>query len=498
MFPMNVLITTPPGYLSIGGRRWLEMTVPTTSIYALGAVLERHGHQVSVLDPATLGRSHRRPGAWETLCLEHDVICLSASSRSWPLALRLAHRCKAAGGGPVVVGGVHASHCDEHVARLAPVDVVVRGEGERTLPLVLDALHDRQALARVPGVTLTLGDELVRAPDAVPLTQAELDDTPLPLWDQLPEKTYRLFPVELSRGCLYACRFCSIYHKRNWRGYSWEAIRRRLDQAAAEVNRVTNPVLLFSDDCFTADPARLVQVADYLARTAPEVEIGIEARADDLARPEVQHALARMRVGFIQIGAECGYADGLRRVGKGIKVEQLERAAEILHRLGMSSAAKFSYIAGLPWESLVEIKRTIAFAMHLGSRYGNIVQITWYHPFPGGAFFDQLLERGLFSLDELDSEKDGDWGYFFRTHPELTVDDFHEARDFARHLERTYPWVSVIGNLFVGPEKPHLHNDHGERRVIPPWFGHASVNEVLRAQGASPHAGHHHQQQEAT
>ncbi|RPJ11028.1 MAG: radical SAM protein [Deltaproteobacteria bacterium] len=362
--------------------------------------------------------------------------------------------------------------------RRAPVDVIVRGEGEKTLVDVIHAIGAGAPLNEIPGITFRAGQQIVRNPDRSPLSQRELDGQALPLWDRVPEGVYCFFPVELSRGCRYACNFCSIYHKRNRRGYSWPVIRERIDQGIKMLPKFKYKTLMFSDDCFTSDPRTVKQVADYLSTVAPEIEVGIEARANEILHPEVIGSLGKMNVGFLQIGVERGYRDGLQRVGKGIKLSQVIQTTQKLHSLGIAKKVKYSYIIGFPWETLADMKRTIAFAMHLASDLGNMVQINWYMLSPGNEVFRELYGRKLVFLYDFDSWNEHDHSLFFRSHPTLSLEMYNEIREFAGHLERTYPWVSVLGNVFKSSDHPHLATDitiPGPQ--IPYWTGRWPIFE---------------------
>src|SRR5262249_7173399 len=79
---------------------------------------------------------------------------------------------------PILVGGHTAAAYPEPFLVLEPTAVVL-DDGERTLPLVCDALDRRHSLTTVPGLALRGADgELVRT--AGDTGTLELDDVPLP------------------------------------------------------------------------------------------------------------------------------------------------------------------------------------------------------------------------------------------------------------------------------------------------------------------------------
>ncbi|HLU39656.1 MAG TPA: TIGR04013 family B12-binding domain/radical SAM domain-containing protein, partial [Planctomycetota bacterium] len=98
-----------------------------------------------------------------------------------------------------VAGGVHASA--EPLATLrAGFDFVAAGEGERIVCDLVAALAAGGDPRTVPGVAWLADGRLARSPRP---PRIALDDYPpfaLPL--------ARLGPIEITRGCVYACRFC--------------------------------------------------------------------------------------------------------------------------------------------------------------------------------------------------------------------------------------------------------------------------------------------------
>ena len=117
----------------------------------------------------------------------------------------------------VIVGGPSAPKYEgdarDFLDRYPQIDVIVRGEGEVTVNDLLSTLDgdlDRlPALAEVDGLTVRIGDSIVRTPDRERL--ADLNSVPSPylagLFDHLPAEQ-GIWAVETNRGCPYGCTFC--------------------------------------------------------------------------------------------------------------------------------------------------------------------------------------------------------------------------------------------------------------------------------------------------
>jgi len=119
-----------------------------------------------------------------------DLILISAMyiQREGLLALvrEAKHRGKT-----VVVGGPHPTSLPE-AALEAGSDFVVRGEGENTIPLLLEAMRDGKT-----GVI-----ENNERPDLI--------TSPIPRFDLLRLDDYDTMTIQTSRGCPFDCEFCDV------------------------------------------------------------------------------------------------------------------------------------------------------------------------------------------------------------------------------------------------------------------------------------------------
>ncbi|MCK5358740.1 MAG: cobalamin-dependent protein, partial [Elusimicrobiales bacterium] len=90
----------------------------------------------------------------------------------------------------VILGGHHATfQAQEWLSKGA--DVVVRREGEITLPEVVDALIEKKDLARVLGISWCLQGDIIHNQDR-PFIE-NLDSLPLPRWDLMNFGKYYLY-----------------------------------------------------------------------------------------------------------------------------------------------------------------------------------------------------------------------------------------------------------------------------------------------------------------
>ncbi|MHC1591213.1 MAG: B12-binding domain-containing radical SAM protein, partial [Candidatus Helarchaeales archaeon] len=112
-----------------------------------------------------------------------------------------------------VAGGPHVTFLDDESLREfnGALDVVVRGEGEKTIVELMSSLNRGKNLKDVKGITFKNGSSIKRNPDQMLLSEEELSNLPLldfsviPV-NQLGKLVY--FAMSISRGCPYNCSFC--------------------------------------------------------------------------------------------------------------------------------------------------------------------------------------------------------------------------------------------------------------------------------------------------
>jgi radical SAM superfamily enzyme YgiQ (UPF0313 family) len=446
----KVMFTAAPGFIMWpNGIMQLETTMPSCALYTLAAVVERAGFPCTIVDPVEYWRSCRNLSAFQALVSKHRVVCISANSITWFTALPLIQHIAQAVPRPIIVaGGLHPTYCDENVLETSEVDVVVRGEGEVVIRELLRAIASGSPLDDIHGLAFKRDGRIIRTPDRHPLSAEEISETPLPYWDRLPPLTYSFIPIEMSRGCKFGCTFCGIYHRRLWRTASDSCIRRRIEDAARHLPWVRQRAFMFTDDCFTGSIDKLRVVESALRDFAPDVGIGIEARAPDVLNTETLSVLKNLNIEFIQIGVECGYDEGLRKIKKGITIEQVIASTHAMHSIGLDDRVKYSFIVGFPWETPDDVMRTINFALGLGSRYRNKIQINWLLITPGSEIFEQFQREKLVSYDDYNTIPPNVPGLFMRSHPSIAEADAMMIHDYAIFVQQSFPWVGALGNLF--------------------------------------------------
>ena len=159
-----------------------------------------------------------------------DVVGITANTPVAPHAYGLAREFRRRGV-TVVIGGPHATLMPEEVAQHA--DATVVGEGELVWPQLL-ADYECGELKRIYR-SCTLPD---------------LKRMPAPRWDLIKGRAYGRGVTIATRGCPFACDYCSIPQM-----YQRRMRYRPVGEVADEIRRMPGRALVFWDDNLGADRA---------------------------------------------------------------------------------------------------------------------------------------------------------------------------------------------------------------------------------------------------
>lgn len=133
----------------------------------------------------------------------------STIERVWKLA-----EFYKASGAKTVAGGWHTANCpDETLSH--NIDVVVHGDGEQVIPLVLDAFFKGSELRGIPGISFVADDAVTTNP-AECLCAENLDALPFPDFGLLRFAKSVIHPITRIRGCGMKCEFCSVNRSAVW------------------------------------------------------------------------------------------------------------------------------------------------------------------------------------------------------------------------------------------------------------------------------------------
>ncbi|MBL0276221.1 MAG: TIGR04013 family B12-binding domain/radical SAM domain-containing protein [Anaeromyxobacter sp.] len=314
------------------------------------------------------------------------VVAWSFMTASLPEVTRELAAFRAAACGPGLLhlaGGPHPSADPEGTLR-AGFDLVARGEGERTLPELLVALAAGRDPRRTPGLAWLEEGALRHSGRAAPV---DLDAVP-----PFASRAGRLGPVELTRGCIWGCRFCHtpFLFKARWRHRSLPAVRHAIAELARrearDVRFLTPSALSYG----AAGEAPDLEAVEALLATTREA-IGPAGRVffgtfPSELRPEHVSARALALITrycdnrAVILGGQSGSDRLLEAMGRGHDAAAVERAARLALAAGLAPAVDLVF--GLPGEEEADRAATRALALRLAEA-GATIHAHAFMPLPG-------------------------------------------------------------------------------------------------------------------
>jgi B12-binding domain/radical SAM domain protein len=319
--------------------RWIHAA--RNSYAVLSAACERDGF---LLQPADA------PAA--------DVTCYSLNSIN-----AAAYRDEIAGADCLtIVGGPHATACPREVAGYA--DYVVVGEGEYTLPRLLEDLRDGGE-GRIPGVMT--GDFFMPATTSV-------------LVDAYPAFSAIKGYVEITRGCPHACGYCQTpqIFGHCMRHRSVDAVARFANRH--EQSRFVSPnAFAYGSD---GVHPRWDKVEHLFRACRHQIFFGTfpsEVRPEFVCRESLSLVTQYCSNTRLHFGAQSGSDEVLGKLRRGHTVADVLKAVDRCRDFALEPVVDF--IVGLPFESDDDQRATLDLIREV-SRHGSI-HVHRFIPLPG-------------------------------------------------------------------------------------------------------------------
>ncbi|MBI5494968.1 MAG: cobalamin B12-binding domain-containing protein [Deltaproteobacteria bacterium] len=385
---LKVMMVTPPYHSGVVESAGVWM--PLNFTYLAGHA-RRAGAEVRILDAMSLFLSHDQITA-EVERYKPDVLCTTAITAMEPDAREVCRNAKRVHPPVItVMGNVHATFMHTQLINEEPaLDIVVRGEGEKTMEDLVHALSGKAGLGSVAGITWRSGGTAVinMARDF----EEDLDGL-TPAWDLLDWSIYKYRPhpegqlaiVSSSRGCRQRCSFCSQqkFWERTWRGRRPEAV---VEELAFLRKHYNVQVAMLSDETPTVNRARWERLLDLMIERNTGVELLMETRVDDILRDEdILYKYVKAGVSHVYLGVESTSQDTLDLYKKDTKAAHGKRAIELINQHGMVSET--SFVLGTPGETVESIRRTVELAQWYGPDMAFFLAIT---PWPYADLYEEL------------------------------------------------------------------------------------------------------------
>lgn len=392
---MRVLFVIPKNKFAFFGYRGVSPTFPHLGIAYLIAVLHRDGHEVKLFDDGA-GLTHE--GLFKLVKdFKPELIGVTIFTLSRNFAYELVEKIKEKTKIPVVIGGAHVSTIRSLALEETRADFAIKFEGEYPLvELVKELESPEPRFENIKNLIWRKDGKIIENPERPLLT--DLDALPFPQFDLYdirvhPSHGEKLIPLISSRGCPFACNFCSVklYMGRGFRKRSAQNVFEEIKYQYAKGYHQFD----FNDDCFTLDRERAHKLLDLIIESGLKIKFQFyNGLRVDTVDPDILKKLKKAGCFYISYGCESGNEDILKKIQKGITLKQVVDAVKWTREAKIACSTNF--IIGHKDETYKTAMDSINFARRLPTNFVNFYNLV---PYPGTEAYDWVAKHGRFLVD---------------------------------------------------------------------------------------------------
>jgi anaerobic magnesium-protoporphyrin IX monomethyl ester cyclase len=353
---MKILLVDPPIEQIVDSMPYKEGPAFAIGLLSLDSYLEKHGyHDIELenyfkCDWNEIGQRlrHTHP----------DIIGIGCTTDSRGFCWQLAKVAK--GIYPdvkVVLGNVHATFFHRQILEHYPIDFCVLSEGEETMLELVRAIEaDKRDYGDILGLAWRDAESGEIIMNGQRPLMRDLDNIPINPKRRvfLNVAGKRQGNMMSSRGCPFACGFCSssAFWLGTWRKHSVQHVVDEFEMLVEQGAEVIDIL----DDLFTTDFERAETICDLLIRKGNKTPWYARARVDRITEGLVDKMVAA-GCKEISFGIESGDPEMIKRINKRINLEQ---AVEVFQMLGRKKLiARANFMVGNPGETLESVEASI-------------------------------------------------------------------------------------------------------------------------------------------
>ena len=389
---MSVLLIDPPRTVIGKGNVWkvVKRNLPSLGLAYIAAFLERHGHNVSIIDikveELSIDSLLDRIGHGD-----YSLVGITATTVQINSALIIARHIKEVFPGlKIVMGGPHPNVMLEEVLSNKYVDYVVRGEGE----LAMLELAGGKSPESISGLSYKRNGNLAHNP-ARPVI-GNLDTLSFPAYHLLPMDRYAPSPgnykrlpaasMITSRGCPGKCTFCNTdIFGRSIRFRSAENIA---EEITSLVKDYKIKEISFYDDTFTVSRGNVEKLCSIIKRDKIDITWSCMSRTD-FVNPSLLKLMHGAGCHSICYGIESADEQILSNINKKIPLGRVPDVIKWTREANID--VRVSFMLGNPGETEETLKKTIQYAISLKP---DIFIFNLTTPFPGTEMFNWARGNG--------------------------------------------------------------------------------------------------------
>lgn len=309
----------------------------------------------------------------------------------------------------IAVGGLWYSATPQETLTSNPaIDFVIMGEEEAFYDLVV-AIDKNKPIKDVAAVASRVNDKIVLGPRR-PL-MVDLDKLPIPAYDLFPMDKYvghthwkPFVEMVTSRGCPSACTFCyewCQYDPRSPEDFlTWRAKspKRVIEEMSLLYKKYGVNVVTIQDDNFNVYPDRVEEFCNLKkAANIPTKWVSL-GRAVDWVNCEKILPLMKETGLFIGVfGIEVTTPEELKKIAKGISIDQIQKTIEILRKNNIAVVADI--MVGFDYDNEKIVKERFEFTDQVDP---DILWIGYVTPAPNSPIWRIALKNNWIDPNNVD------------------------------------------------------------------------------------------------
>ncbi|MCP3921833.1 MAG: radical SAM protein [Desulfobacterales bacterium] len=296
----------------------------------------------------------------ELLSFEPDIIGTTSVTMNFFSAIDILCVAKKISPSAVtIMGGPHASFDSKNILKkYTELDLIFSGEADITIPEFYNSFNEKSDWKSVKGLIFRENNNIIDTGKRDYIE--DLDSLSIPARDLLPISKYQAlgYPVSIitSRGCPGRCIFCL------GRKMTGQKVRKRsVTKVVDEIESILNLGFEFiniADDLFTADRKRVIEICNEIEKRELKFSFSVFSRVNTIDY-ELLMAMKKAGLHAISFGIESGNTDMLKRVRKGITLNQARKAISNCKKADVRPHV--SFMVGLPGETNETLNDTLKF-----------------------------------------------------------------------------------------------------------------------------------------
>ena len=335
----------------------------------------------------------------------------SLFSHCWPIVSEMATFLRSKFPNTLFVcGGEHPSALPQQVLKTnysSVFDVVITGEGEETFLDIIKCVEKGHSWRNLNGIAYLEDDKIIATPRRKRVKN--IDDFPIPDWDSWSIEEYinahqvsginlgRSMPILGSRGCPYACTFCSnedMWEKR----YIMRDAKNLVDEMEYMVKKYNVTGFTFMDSTFIINKQKIKKFCRELINRNLNINYQLPAGTRcEAFDEEMVKLLEASGLKNLALAPESG-SDYIRKiVKKQIKMEALFKVVKLLKKSKITVSCFI--VIGFPEDTRKTMLETMSLVRKLALLGIDDITVSKFTPYPGSPLWSTLVESGKISVN---------------------------------------------------------------------------------------------------